>query len=53
MADKMFVIITARKEVADVTEARSIYDWIKTKLADRPEVEINGQASNHFDLDAS
>lgn len=51
MADKMFVIITARKEVADVTEARNVYDWIKQKLVDRPEVEVHGQASNHFDLD--
>lgn len=51
MADKMFVIITARKEVADVAEARTIYDWIKSKLIDRPEVQITGQASNHFDLD--
>lgn len=51
MADKMFVTITARKEVADVTEARTIYDWVKNKLADRPDVEIHGQANNHFDLD--
>lgn len=51
MADKMFVIITARKEVADIAEARTIYDWVKTKLTDRPDVEITGHASNHFDLD--
>lgn len=51
MADKMHVIITARKEVADVVEARSIYDWVKDKLSEHPDVEVNGQASNHFDLD--
>lgn len=53
MADKGFVIITARKPVENVTEARAIYDWIKEKLIDRQDVEINGQFSNHFDLDQS
>lgn len=53
MADKMFVIITARKEVANIEAARAVYDLVKTKLADHPEVQITGQASNHFDLDQS
>lgn len=47
----MFVIITARKEVADTTAGRAIYDLVKQKMADRPDVELTGHVSNHFDLD--
>lgn len=51
MPDKMFVILTARKEVADKEEGRTIYDLIKGKLADRPDIKLTGHVSNHFDLD--
>lgn len=51
MADKIHVIITLRKEVADKTEARVIYDLVKQKLQDRPDIEVSGHCSNHFDLD--
>ena len=51
MADKMFVIITARKEVPDRDAARQIYETVKTRMVDRPDIEITGHASNHFDLD--
>jgi len=47
----MYVIITARKEVPDAAAAREIYDHIKQKLTDRPDIELNGHCSNHFDLD--
>lgn len=49
----MQVIITARKEVADAAAARAIYDLVKQKMADRPDVTITGHCSNHFDLDQS
>ena len=51
MADKMFVIITARKEVADATEARAIYDLVKQKLIDRPDIELTGHCANHFNIE--
>jgi len=51
MADKGYVIITARKEVADRDVARAVYDTVKQKLADRPDIELTGHFSNHFDLD--
>lgn len=53
MADKMQVILTLRKEVADSTEARAVYDWVKEKLQERPDVDLTGHCSNHFDLDNS
>ena len=51
MADKMYVVITARKEVPDRDAARAIYDTLKQKLADRPDIELRGHCTNHFDLD--
>jgi len=51
MLDKMYVIITARKEVPDRDQARAIYDLVKARLEDRPDVELHGHCTNHFDLD--
>lgn len=49
--DKMYLIITLRKEVADAAEGRAIYDLVKERLADRPDVEVAGHCSNHFDIE--
>lgn len=51
MADKMYLVITLRKEVPDRDAARVIYDLVKERMADRPDVIVTGLASNHFDLD--
>lgn len=51
MADQMNLIITLRKEVPDREAGRAIYDLVKQKMADRPDVEIAGHVTNHFDLD--
>lgn len=53
MADKMYVVITARKEVPDREAARTVYDLVKARMADRPDVELSGHCTNHFDLDTS
>jgi len=53
MADKMYVVITLRKEVPDRETGRAVYDLVKTKLADRPDIEIHGHVTNHFDLDTT
>jgi len=50
--DKMYLIITLRKEVPDREAARAIYDVVKTRLEDRPDIQIQGHCSNHFDMDA-
>lgn len=52
MADTMQIVITLRKEVPDQAAARVIYDLVKEKMADRPDVILSGHCSNHFDLDA-
>ncbi|GAI30951.1 unnamed protein product [marine sediment metagenome] len=51
MGDQMQIVITLRKEVPDRDQARIIYDIVKQKMADRPDVQITGHCTNHFDLD--
>jgi len=51
MADKMYLVVTARKEVPDRDAGRKIYDLIKQKLAERPDITLTGHVTNHFDLD--
>ncbi|GAI35777.1 unnamed protein product [marine sediment metagenome] len=50
LSGKMYLIITLRKEVPDRETGRVIYELVKERMADRPEVQINGHVSNHFDL---
>ena len=52
MADKGYCIITLRKEVTDRDAARLIFDIVKTRMADRPDVIVSGHFSNHFDLES-
>ena len=49
--DKMYVVITLRKEVPDRETGRAIYDLVKSRLEDRPDVEINGHVTNHYNLE--
>jgi len=51
MADKGYVVITARKEVESREAARTVFDVVKAKLVDRPDIEITGHFSNHFDFE--
>ena len=51
MPDKMYLVITLRKEVPDRDTGKAIYDLVKERLVDRPDVEIHGHITNHFDLD--
>jgi hypothetical protein len=48
MADQMYVIITLRKPVADAPEGRQLYDRVKEKLKDVPNIELSGLVTNHF-----
>jgi len=47
----MYVVITLRKEVPDRDAAKSIYDLVKERLADRPDVIVSGHCTNHFQLE--
>lgn len=51
MPDQMYVVITLRKPVTDPTQARAIYELVKQRLVDRPDVDITGHCTNHFSLE--
>jgi len=48
MADKMYIQIHISKEVPDQATGRAIYDMVKERLADRPDVRVSGGVSNTF-----
>lgn len=47
----MKLVITLRKEVTDRDQGELIFNLIKQRLEDRPDVEITGHITNHFDLE--
>ena len=51
MADKMYLIVTLRKEVPNRETGKAIYDLVKHRLEDQPNVEVQGHVTNHFDLE--
>lgn len=50
MADQGQCVITLRKDVPDRDAARLIFDLVKARLEDRPDVLVTGHFTNHFDL---
>lgn len=44
----MELIITLRKEVADQPEGETLYEFVKDKLKDKPDVKVTGMVNNHF-----
>lgn len=44
----MELIITLRKEVADREEGEALYEFVKDKLKDKPDVKVTGMVNNHF-----
>jgi len=51
MPDKMYLVITLRREVPDRETGKQIFDLVKSRLEDRPDVMVTGHVTNHFDLD--
>lgn len=51
MADQMFLVITIRKPVPDREAGQAIFDIVKERLADKPELIVTGHVTNHFDLE--
>lgn len=51
MAQQMYLVITLRKPVADAAQGQAIYDLVKQRLEDRPDIDITGHITNHFDLE--
>lgn len=47
MAD-MVLTITLRKDVVDAAEGQILFDIVKQRMNDHPEVNVKGHVSNHF-----
>lgn len=45
----MQLVITLRKKVADREEGKQIYELVKQKLEDHPDVKVTGHVTNHFE----
>ncbi|MCK5617001.1 hypothetical protein KAR91_84850 [Candidatus Pacearchaeota archaeon] len=50
MADKMFLVVTLRKEVPDKATAKTIVQVVKDKLSDHPDVKVTSHTTDHFDI---
>ncbi len=44
----MQLVITLRKEVADQPEGEQLFELVKQKLEDRPDIIVTGHVTNHF-----
>lgn len=44
----MTLIVTVRKEVPDQQTGEQLFDLVKLKLADRPDLDVKGHLTNHF-----
>jgi len=51
MADQMYLVITIRKPVPDRETGSTIFQLVKQRLEDRPDLEISGHVTNHFNLE--
>ncbi len=51
MADKMFLIVTLRREVPNKESAKAMVEIIKNKLTDYPTVTITSHITDHLDID--
>lgn len=51
MPDAMCLVITLRKEVPDRETGKAIYNLVKDRMVDRPDVIVTGHVTNHFDLE--
>lgn len=47
----MYLVITLRKEVPNREAGKAIFDLVRERLSDRPDVIITGHVTNHFDLE--
>lgn len=47
----MQLVITLRKDVADRDTGKEIFELVKQKLTDRPDIKVTGHVTNHFELE--
>lgn len=49
MPTQMFLVVTLRKPVTDRDQGELIYELVKQRLEDRPDIKITGHVTNHFE----
>lgn len=49
--EAMYLVITLRKEVPDREAGKTIFELVKARMADRPDVTVTGHVTNHFNLE--
>lgn len=47
----MQLVITLRKDVPDRDTGKAIFELVKRKLEDNPEIVVSGHITNHFTED--
>lgn len=52
MSDSAYLVVVLRKPVADEAQALILYDLVKSRLADQPDVEVSGHFTNRYDVEA-
>lgn len=45
----MHLVVTIRKVVPDRDTGFALFELIKERLTDKPEIEIHGHVTNHFE----
>ena len=51
MPDQLYLVVTLRRVVPDQEYGRALFDIIKQRLSDHPDVIVSGHLTNHFDLE--
>ena len=49
----MQLVITLRKDVENRDAGEAIFDLVKRRLEDQPDVTVAGHVTNHFELEES
>lgn len=49
--DEIILTITLRKAVPNREAGRELFDLVKNRLSDRPEVTITGHVTNHYGME--
>ena len=47
----MELVITVRKKVEDQPQGQEIFELVKQKLEDRPDIKVTGHVTNHFNIE--
>lgn len=50
MAETNYLVITLRKIVPDSETGLAAFELVKSRLADRPDIQVTGHITSHFEL---